>query len=75
MPGDKSVSHRALMLGSIANGRTDVSGFLAGEDCLQTLAAMRALGVSIEQAESTDWLVSGHQRRRSTSAIQVQPCA
>lgn len=59
MPGDKSVSHRALMLGSIANGRTDVSGFLAGEDCLQTLAAMRALGVSIEQAESTVISIEG----------------
>ena len=59
VPGDKSVSHRALMLGSIANGRTDVSGFLAGEDCLQTLAAMRALGVSIEQAESTVISIEG----------------
>jgi len=40
VPGDKSVSHRALMLGSIADGRTEVSGFLAGEDCLATLAAI-----------------------------------
>ena len=34
VPGDKSISHRALMLGGIAEGRSDVSGFLAGEDCL-----------------------------------------
>lgn len=49
VPGDKSISHRALMLGSIADGTTRVTGFLAGEDCLATLAAMRALGVDIEQ--------------------------
>jgi 3-phosphoshikimate 1-carboxyvinyltransferase len=45
VPGDKSVSHRALMLGSIAEGRTNVSGFLAAEDCLATLAAMRSMGI------------------------------
>ena len=59
VPGDKSVSHRALMLGSIADGRTDVSGFLAGEDCLQTLAAMRSLGVSIVQSGTTEISIEG----------------
>ena len=59
VPGDKSVSHRALMLGSIAEGRTDVSGFLAGEDCLATLAAMQSMGVSIEQADATDITIDG----------------
>ena len=59
VPGDKSVSHRALMLGSIAEGRTTVSGFLAGEDCLATLAAMRALGVEIQQASPTEMTISG----------------
>ncbi|MGI9249263.1 MAG: 3-phosphoshikimate 1-carboxyvinyltransferase, partial [Woeseiaceae bacterium] len=59
VPGDKSVSHRALMLGSIADGRTDVRGFLAGEDCLQTLAAMRAMGVSIEQPGATELTIEG----------------
>jgi len=59
VPGDKSVSHRALMLGSIASGRTEVSGFLAGEDCLQTLAAMRALGVSIDQPTPTQLSIDG----------------
>ena len=59
VPGDKSVSHRALMLGSIADGRTDVSGFLAGEDCLQTLAAMRSLGVSIDQSGATEISIEG----------------
>ena len=59
MPGDKSVSHRALLLGSIADGRTTVSGFLAGEDCLATLAAMRQLGVSIEQPGPTELAIEG----------------
>ncbi len=59
VPGDKSVSHRSLMLGSIAEGRTEVSGFLAGEDCLATLSAMRALGVSIEQPSATEMSIDG----------------
>jgi len=50
VPGDKSISHRTLMLGSIAEGITEVSGFLESEDCLATMRAMRALGVTIEQA-------------------------
>jgi 3-phosphoshikimate 1-carboxyvinyltransferase len=49
VPGDKSISHRALMLGGIADGRTDIDGFLDSEDCLATLAALRALGVQIER--------------------------
>lgn len=48
VPGDKSISHRALMLGAIATGETRIAGFLAGEDCLATLAALRSLGVDIE---------------------------
>lgn len=59
VPGDKSISHRALMLGSIANGRSDVSGFLAGEDCLCTLQAMRAMGVTIEQPTATQMSIHG----------------
>jgi len=47
------------MLGSIANGRTDISGFLAGEDCLATLAAMRLLGVTIRQLSATEISVDG----------------
>ena len=59
VPGDKSISHRALMLGSIANGRTEVSGFLNGEDCLATAAAMRALGVAIRETSPTDLEIAG----------------
>lgn len=60
VPGDKSVSHRALLLGGIAKGRTEVTGFLAGEDCLATLAAMRALGVQIDQAGATEVSIEGN---------------
>ncbi|NIA28064.1 MAG: 3-phosphoshikimate 1-carboxyvinyltransferase, partial [Desulfobulbaceae bacterium] len=59
VPGDKSISHRALMLGSIAEGRTDISGFLAGEDCLATLAAMKSMGVTIEQGDATEITIDG----------------
>lgn len=48
VPGDKSISHRAVMLGALAEGTTEVSGFLAGADCLATLAAFRAMGVAVE---------------------------
>jgi len=48
VPGDKSVSHRSIMLGSLAEGHTEVSGFLEGEDSLATLAAFRAMGVQID---------------------------
>jgi 3-phosphoshikimate 1-carboxyvinyltransferase len=59
VPGDKSISHRALMLSGIADGRSEVSGFLASEDCLASLAAMRALGVRIEQTGATRVLIHG----------------
>ncbi|WP_026220780.1 3-phosphoshikimate 1-carboxyvinyltransferase [Thiofilum flexile] len=48
VPGDKSISHRSIMLGSLAEGTTYVSGFLQGEDCLCTLNAFRAMGVEIQ---------------------------
>jgi len=74
VPGDKSISHRALMLGSIANGRSDISGFLAGEDCLATLSAMRAMGIPIEQTSPTDIVVHGrglHGLSQPESALDL----
>jgi 3-phosphoshikimate 1-carboxyvinyltransferase len=59
VPGDKSISHRALMLGSIAAGRTEVAGFLNGADCMATAAAMRALGVEIRETSPTDLEIEG----------------
>ncbi|WP_408008835.1 3-phosphoshikimate 1-carboxyvinyltransferase [Pseudalkalibacillus sp. A8] len=49
VPGDKSISHRAVMFGSIAHGKTVVDGFLPGEDCLSTIDCFRKLGVEIQQ--------------------------
>ena len=51
VPGDKSMSHRSVMLGALANGTTRVTGFLEGEDALATVAAFRAMGVEIEGPE------------------------
>src|SRR3954468_6274387 len=48
VPGDKSISHRAVMLGGIATGTTRIRGFLPSNDCLATIEAMRTLGVDIE---------------------------
>ncbi|HEY6484432.1 MAG TPA: 3-phosphoshikimate 1-carboxyvinyltransferase [Steroidobacteraceae bacterium] len=59
VPGDKSISHRALMLGAIAAGTTDITGFLAGEDCLATLRALEAMGVKIEHPQEQHVIVHG----------------
>jgi 3-phosphoshikimate 1-carboxyvinyltransferase len=59
VPGDKSISHRSLMLSGIAEGTSEVTGFLASEDCLASVAAMRALGVNIEQPSPTHVLIHG----------------
>lgn len=59
VPGDKSISHRSLMLAGIATGTSEVNGFLPSEDCLATLAAMRALGVEIERRSETQVVVRG----------------
>ena len=59
VPGDKSMSHRSIMLGSIADGVTNVSGFLEGEDALATLAAFRAMGVNITDPEAGRLTIDG----------------
>ncbi|RKQ37655.1 3-phosphoshikimate 1-carboxyvinyltransferase [Oceanobacillus halophilus] len=53
VPGDKSVSHRSVILGSLANGTTKVTNFLDGEDCLRTINAFRSMGVSIKKEGSS----------------------
>ena len=68
VPGDKSISHRALMLAGIGEGRSEVTGFLASEDCLATLQAMRALGVPIERRGATRVLIDGVGLRGLQSA-------
>lgn len=59
VPGDKSVSHRAIMLGALAEGDTEISGFLQGEDCLATWRAFRAMGVDISEPEGGCLCVHG----------------
>jgi len=63
VPGDKSISHRSIMLGALAVGETRISGLLEGEDVLATAAAMRAMGASVEREADEDgialWRVSG----------------
>lgn len=58
VPGDKSISHRSVMLGSIAKGDTKISGFLTGEDCLSTIDCFKKLGIDIE-VNGTDVTVHG----------------
>ena len=59
VPGDKSISHRSIMLGALAEGSTHISGFLEGEDALATVAAFRAMGVEIEGPEAGRAVVHG----------------
>jgi 3-phosphoshikimate 1-carboxyvinyltransferase len=59
VPGDKSISHRALMFAGLAVGETRITGLLEGEDVLRTAAAMRALGAEIGRGADGAWLVSG----------------
>jgi 3-phosphoshikimate 1-carboxyvinyltransferase len=58
-PGDKSISHRALMLGLLARGRTEIAGLLEGEDVLATARACAALGARVERAGPGRWTVDG----------------
>lgn len=59
IPGDKSISHRSIMLGSLAKGTTRISGFLEGEDALATLQAFRDMGVTIEGPENGNVTIHG----------------
>ncbi len=59
VPGDKSISHRAVMLGAIAEGTTHISGFLNGADCNSTIGCFRAMGVDIDYEGGTDVTVHG----------------
>jgi 3-phosphoshikimate 1-carboxyvinyltransferase len=59
VPGDKSISHRALILGALAVGQTRISGLLEGEDVLNTAKSMRALGAKVERTGDFAWVVHG----------------
>ena len=63
VPGDKSISHRAVILAGLSNGTCKITGFLPSEDCLSTMQAMRALGVEIERPTPTTLIVHGRSRQ------------
>ncbi|MCH7930095.1 MAG: 3-phosphoshikimate 1-carboxyvinyltransferase [Proteobacteria bacterium] len=59
VPGDKSISHRALMLGALAVGETEITGLLEGDDVMRTARAVRALGAEVERGDDGAWRVHG----------------
>lgn len=73
VPGDKSISHRAVMLGSLSEGVTEITGFLPGEDCLSTISCFRAMGVDILR-EGTAVRIEGrglHGLREPAAVLDV----
>ena len=59
VPGDKSVSHRALILGALAVGETRITGLLEGQDVLDTAKAMQAFGAQVQRVGEGEWIVHG----------------
>ncbi len=74
VPGDKSISHRAIMLASIAEGTSHISGFLEGEDTRATAAAFGSLGVSIDAPRSSQRIVHGVGLHGLTAAATALDC-
>lgn len=76
VPSDKSISHRSIMFGAISSGKTTITNFLRGEDCLSTLAAFRSLGVNIEDVGTTITVegqgFAGLKRRRIQLMLEIQ---
>jgi 3-phosphoshikimate 1-carboxyvinyltransferase len=75
VPGDKSISHRALLLAAIAQGSSRVDGFLPSADCQATLHAIRALGMEVEQSDPSTLTVHGQGLRGLDEAADVLDCA
>ena len=53
VPGDKSISHRSIMFGALADGMTEVTNFLTGADCLSTISCFRQMGIEVQQNGSS----------------------
>jgi 3-phosphoshikimate 1-carboxyvinyltransferase len=68
-PGDKSISHRALILGALAAGETPIEGLLGGDDVLRTTAAVRALGAEAQGLGGGNWVVSGRGALSAPSGV------
>ena len=75
VPGDKSISHRALLLGALAEGDSQVRGFLPAGDCLATLACIRALGVEVVAHDASTLTVHGRGLRRLRAPAAPLNCA
>lgn len=73
IPGDKSISHRSVMFGSLAKGTTEITGFLEGADCLSTISCFRQMGIDIERTGDTV-LVHGKGLRGLTAPNKVLDC-
>ena len=69
VPGDKSMSHRALIFGGLASGTTDVHGLLEGEDVLHTAAAVRSFGPEVERVGEGEWRVTGSTWRKPEGEV------
>jgi 3-phosphoshikimate 1-carboxyvinyltransferase len=69
VPGDKSISHRALILGGMASGETEIDGLLEGQDVLDTAAAVRALGATVERRGPGSWRIEGAEWRSPAAPI------
>src|SRR3954471_18957354 len=62
VPGDKSISHRAVIIAALSNGACVLRGFLPSDDCMRTVQALRACGIKIEQPEAEMLIVHGKRR-------------
>src|SRR5207253_8628304 len=71
VPGDKSISHRAVIIAALSNGACTLQGFLPSEDCMHTVNAMRALGIKIEQPYPTRLIVHGKNRVLSAPKDEI----
>jgi 3-phosphoshikimate 1-carboxyvinyltransferase len=71
VPGDKSISHRAVIISALSNGVCVLRGFLASDDCLRTVQAMRALGIKIEHPEPDMLIVHGKKRLLTAPAGEI----
>jgi len=74
IPGDKSITHRSIILSSLAEGKSIIKGFLKSEDCLNTLQAFRFLGVNIEEIDNNSYQVTGAGLRGLKKAEKVINC-
>jgi 3-phosphoshikimate 1-carboxyvinyltransferase len=74
VPGDKSISHRAALFGALAEGVTDIRGFLEAEDCLRTLAAVEALGVEVSRKGPAEYRLASAGLRSLAEPTDVVDC-